>query len=122
MIKRIFAFIAAFALCGLFGFPHEGKVDTNKLRLIVKAVVEGGKGSGNWGHESVGGKRGGSKAGTGGLDKYIKGDGQVDNLDNAVKEYGKIFSNWKQEKAEKMVLVAKDGQYIVVGSGDKGAG
>lgn len=96
-------------------------VNINKLRTVVKAVFEGSKRSGNWGHESTKGKLGGSKAGTGGLDKFIKGGGQLDHPDNAIKEYGKIFSNWKQENSEKMVLISKDGKYIVIGSGDKGS-
>jgi hypothetical protein len=99
----------------------EIKTGVDTLKSIVKAISEGSKRSGNWGHESTKGKQGGSRAGTGGLDKFIKGGGQLDNPDNAIKEYGKIFSNWKQENAEKMILVAKDGQYIVVGSGDKGS-
>lgn len=87
----------------------------------LKALDEGGKGSGNWGHASVKGERGGSKAGTGGLDKkFLKGSGKV-GPEGVAGTCSKIYSNWRQEKAEKMVLIAKDGEYFVVGSDERGA-
>lgn len=86
-------------------------------------LTEGGKGSGNFGHKGTPGHEGGSKAGTGGggtLSKYVKQTKDSVDLEKYADELRGVFSNWKQENAEKMVFFTKDGKMIVIGSGDKG--
>lgn len=90
------------------------------LPHMTEAVDEGGRGSGNFGHAGRIGKKGGSKAGTGGGDTGVLHVGTA-NLDDLHSEYQKAWSNWKQDNVEKMLLIMKDGKLIVLGTGEKGA-
>jgi len=54
------------------------------------------------------------------LAKYVKKVKKNVDLDKYLDELSKVYSNWKQEDAEKMVFFTRDGTMIVIGSDDKG--
>lgn len=86
--------------------------------LGEEIVTEGGKGSGNFKHAGRPGKEGGSKAGTGGAGHEVSTQ-EVDVTKSAKSIYIDLWTG-QDQKAERMILITKDGLAIIVGSGEGG--
>ena len=97
----------------------EGKVDLKERVRIIKALVEGGKGSGNFGHAGRPGKKGGSKAGTGGVQlRGITVNAGDFDLDNYADQIRRLYTGWGAEAGETLLCVTTDGKYVAVSSGE----